>query len=523
MNANGRPALASIGRSHLLASITTLLAILLFMVLTSRVVSSSSTAGAKGVDANVLGGMFLAVALVLLSWQRARALRAALLQAQHEAHESATTDYLTGLLNRREFARLLNDRSSCALTLGLLDLDRFKMLNDVHGHLAGDEMLKQVGSLLRSAVGDGGQCARLGGDEFAILLPADERAVGTMLDMLQIDLAKLQVSPQQRVAISASIGLTSLHCLSAEEGLRRSDMAMYAAKRAGGGRARWFIAEHEQELLTRADLEHDIRTGIPKGEFVPFFQPQVEVSTGELIGFEVLARWQSPMRGLLLPDSFIEVAEEAGLLGELSMSVMEQALRASKEWPAHLKIAVNIAPSQLKDAMLACRILELLTRTGFPAARLDIELTESSLLHDQLQANALIRSLKNVGVQLSLDDFGTGYASLTQLQSLPFDRIKIDKSFVGGMMGDDQTETIVRTIAGLGRQLKLPVTAEGVESEAAYKLLRAMGCESAQGWLFGKAQCAADICSQFRFSQGAQTPSKAASFQPGKVSREARG
>jgi EAL domain-containing protein (putative c-di-GMP-specific phosphodiesterase class I) len=173
--------------------------------------------------------------------------------------------------------------------------------------------------------------------------------------------------------------------------------------------------------------------------------------------------------------------------------------------------------------MLACRILELLTRTGFPAARLDIELTESSLLHDQLQANALIRSLKNVGVQLSLDDFGTGYASLTQLQSLPFDRIKIDKSFVGRMMGDGQTETIVRTIAGLGRQLKLPVTAEGVESEAAYELLRTMGCESAQGWLFGKAQCADDTCSRYGFDEEASAPSHAAPVQPAKAGRQARG
>lgn len=485
------------------------------------VLSASQVALIRGSAESVIlsACMLLTVALIIFSWNRTRALNVALREAQCDALLNATTDYLTGLSNRRDFAAKLNDARSPGLALALLDLDNFKTINDVHGHLAGDEVLKEVAHILSNSIDNAAACARLGGDEFAILIDAQEAVAQEICETINQRLRAVRVLPQQRVIVSASIGVTPLDNLSSEEALRRSDIAMYSAKRAGGGQARWFSMAQEQELLARTELESDIRRGIAAGEFIPHYQPQIDMVSGELVGFEVLARWQSPSRGLCLPEIFIDVAEEAGLLGELSMSVMSQALRAAKDWPDHLKIALNIAPSQLKDEMLASRILEQLTRTGFPAHRLEIELTESSLLHDQALASALIKSLKNVGAQLSLDDFGTGYASLTQLQSLPFDRIKIDKSFVGRILGDQQTETIVRAIASLGQQLQLPVTAEGVESEDTRAMLQQMGCESAQGWLFGKAQDAEAVAKAYGFGLPQVEAASAGEPEPQKVDR----
>lgn len=508
-------------KSLSLATLTTVGAIVLFSFSAIRLVILEESYSGRS---TLAACMLLAVALIVLAWQRTRLLTVALTEAQQEALVSATTDYLTGLVNRREFARVLGGVKPGSKALALLDLDNFKAINDVHGHLTGDDILKSVGQILVSAIGDARCCARLGGDEFAVII-SSSAAAEPFFRRVDRELRALKAVPQQRVIVTASIGVTPLADIAPEEALRRADIAMYSAKRAGGGRADWFSADQEAELLARIELENDIRRGIAAGEFIPHFQPQIDMLTGELIGFEVLARWQSPTRGLCLPEVFIDVAEDSGLLGELSMSVMGQALSVAKGWPDHLKIALNIAPSQLKDEMLACRIIEQLTRSGFPAARLEIELTESSLLHDQAQASVLIRSLKNVGAQLSLDDFGTGYASLTQLQSLPFDRIKIDKSFVGRILGDEQTETIVRAIASLGQQLHLPVTAEGVESEAVGELLKQMGCESAQGWLYGKAQEADAVAIHYGFERpnGPSAPETPMPVQVERRSTQLRG
>ena len=216
--------------------------------------------------------------------------------------------------------------------------------------------------------------------------------------------------------------------MTAEDCLRRSDIAMYAAKRDGRNCQIWFDEKMERELLERTQLEDEIRTGIAAGEFVPFYQPQIDLGTGQLIGFEVLARWHSPKRGLLEPSDFIDVAEASGLISELSMNVMKQALAEARDWDSSLKIAVNISPIQFRDAHLATRILKMLAETNFPASRLEVEITETSFLEDRATALTIVESLKNMGVTISLDDFGTGYASLSQLQSLPFDRLKIDKS-----------------------------------------------------------------------------------------------
>ena len=289
------------------------------------------------------------------------------------------------------------------------------------------------------------------------------------------------------VHVSASVGISRIERgMTAEDCLRRSDIAMYAAKRAGRNCQIWFDQKMERELLLRTQLEDEIRNAVEAGEFVPFYQPQIDLESGQLTGFEVLARWRSPANGLLEPSEFIEVAEASGLISALSLSVMKQALIEAREWPSHLKIAVNVSPIQFRDPHLAERILKLLAETNFPPSRLEVEITESSFLEDRELAVNIVESLKNMGVTISLDDFGTGYASLSQLQSLPFDRIKIDKSFVTSLLSNAQNDAIVGTILSLGRALQLPITAEGIEDGGTRDRLRLLGCSDGQGWLFGK-------------------------------------
>lgn len=279
--------------------------------------------------------------------------------------------------------------------------------------------------------------------------------------------------------------------------LRRADIAMYSAKRAGRNGLAWFDSEQEAELKQRAQLEEEIRKGIEADEFIPFFQPLISLATGKTTGFEVLARWKSPQRGLVEPVDFIDICEASGLIAALSMNVMKKALIEAKDWPSDIKIAVNISPVQFRDSQLAERVLKLLVETGFPAQRLELEITEGSLIENPEQAATVVRSLKNSGITIALDDFGTGYASLTQLQSLPFDRIKIDKSFVTSVGDNEQSTAIVKTIMSLGKLLCVPITAEGVETEAVRKRLAEAGCEDAQGWLFGRAVSAQLVRSYF--------------------------
>jgi len=269
--------------------------------------------------------------------------------------------------------------------------------------------------------------------------------------------------------------------------LRQSDVALFAAKRDGRNRFAWFDQQLNDELADRVAYEEEMRFGIARKEFVPFFQPLIDLTSRDLVGFEALARWRSPKRGFLEAEQFIDLAEATGLVGPLTMSVIEQALKEASTWPPHLKVAVNISPVQFRDSRLATNIIKLLTETGFPAKRLEIEITENSLLEDRDQVIRTIQSLKNLGISVSLDNFGTGYASLAQVNSLPVDRIKIDRSFISTIVKSEQTAAIVGTIANLGHKLNVPITAEGVESEQIRSALAEFGCSEAQGWLFGRA------------------------------------
>jgi diguanylate cyclase (GGDEF)-like protein len=493
-----------VASSHLITTCATLAAIILFVVLGVRVVPSSFGAAVPP-SGGLIAAFLLNIAIILFGWRRAKELAqamAALAHAEQEAHRNAYVDCVTGLANRRALAKALAEQLRAPSITGaitLIDLDHFKKVNDLHGHAAGDDLLNHVGKLLDDISPNDSVVARLGGDEFALLMPvadakdAEERVVALLQSLsAPIDVGAFHAH------LSASAGIAMLaEGQSAEDMLRRADIAMYSAKRAGRNTLRWFDSDQEAEIKERAILEDEIRQGIDGDEFLPFFQPLINLETGETSGFEVLARWRSPRRGLVEPVDFIAICEASGMIAALSMKVMRKALMEAKDWPAHLKIAVNISPVQFRDPQLAERILKLLTETGFPARRLELEITEGSLIEHPEQAITVVQSLKNNGISIALDDFGTGYASLTQLQALPFDRIKIDKSFVATIGESEQSAAIVRTIASLGKLLCVPITAEGVETETIRQQLADAGCQDAQGWLFGRAVSAQFVRDHF--------------------------
>ena len=369
-----------IASSHLITSCATLAALLLFVGLGSQVLPNALR-GTPLPNANstLTVAFLLNIAIILFGWRRSKDLKDALEayeESERVARRNANTDPATGLANRRELLRTLSEArdAKASGTLLLLDLDHFKRVNDLHGHLAGDRLLSVVADVLTRSAPDAACCARFGGDEFAMLLTetspaaAEKVARGVIAQLaVPVFLGGVQVQ------VSASIGLAELARNQTEEDiLRQSDVALYAAKRSGRNCLAWFDKELERELTERLKLEDDIRTGIQRGEFVPFFQPLIDLQTRDLVGFEALARWRSPTRGFVEAEAFIEVAEATGLVGPLTLAIMDIALKEARAWPAHLKIAVNISPVQFRDRALAEQIMKLLAKTGFPAHRLEV-------------------------------------------------------------------------------------------------------------------------------------------------------
>ena len=504
----------SLAGSQVITTCATMAALLLFVVLGSHLLPAALRGTPLPDSAGTLKVAFLLnIAIILFGWRRSKDLKEVLdayEAAERLAHRNANTDPTTGLANRRELARSLREAFENKLdgVFLVIDLDHFKRVNDLHGHLAGDKVLLRVADTMRKAAPKNACCARTGGDEFAMLLPgADDPAAEEVAGNIQTVLATPVLVEGVHMQLSASIGFARLgDCPDEEAVLRHSDVALYAAKHAGRNAFAWFDEDLARELADRMRLEEDIRTGVKQGEFVPFFQPLVDLESREIVGFEALARWRSPNRGLLEAGSFIETAERTGLIGLLTFSVFEQALKEARGWPAHFKLAVNVSPVQFRDPLLAEQILKMLAVTGFPASRLEIEITEGSLLEDREQVLTIIKSLKNVGISISLDDFGTGYASLAQVNRLPLDRIKIDKSFITTIVKSEQTAAIVSTIAGLGHNLDVPISAEGVESEQIRNALAKFGCSEAQGWLFGRAISAEAVRSFLEMRSGTETP-----------------
>src|SRR3954454_10687992 len=394
----------------------------MFVGLGSQVLPPAFGLSHVPIDESLRTAFVLNIAIILFGWRRSKDLKDALEayeKAERLAQRNANTDPMTGLANRRELLHSLEGALEAKRTgvLLLLDLDHFKRVNDLHGHLAGDQLLKSFADTIRRCSPQGACCARIGGDEFALLLDGGtETSAETVAKAILYELSTPVFLGGAQAMVTVSIGLASIGGSQNEEDvLRQSDVALYAAKRAGRNCLAWFDKDLERELTERLQFEEDIRRGIAGNEFVPFFQPLIDLASRELVGFEALARWRSPTRGFLEADAFIEIAEATGLVAPLTLKVMEQALKEARGWPAHLKIAVNVSPSQFRDPTLAEQIMAVLARTGFPAPRLEIEITEGSLLEDREQVLTIIQSLKNVGIRISLDDFGTGYASLAQL------------------------------------------------------------------------------------------------------------
>lgn len=413
--------------------------------------------------------------------------------AELRAETLAKHDSLTGLFSRNYFLDLLQQQTASAAHLGVLhvSLDRFKSVNDVYGHRIGDRLLQMVAQRIAALVGPQRPVARIGGDEFAILVPelgSDADALSLAVRVREEITSPLPLAGQN-MQIEASVGLAlyPAHGDGAEALLIHADAAMTQAKGERTG-VMLFDVELDRRLRNRAQLQLDLRTAIHEDRVRPYFQPIVHLDGAGLAGYEVLARWPHPSRGMVSPVEFIPIAEEAGLIDPLFWSMTRTAIRTALRTRGHFYLAVNTSPVQIRDPWFPEKLLRLLQETGFPPSRLVVEVTESSMISDLDRAKASLQSIKNQGVRIALDDFGTGYSSLSLLRELPIDKVKIDRSFVTPMLEDASGASIVEAIVGLGRALKLDVVAEGIETAGIAKALAGLKCTYGQGYLFGKAE-----------------------------------
>ncbi|MCK0100387.1 EAL domain-containing protein [Qipengyuania sp. S6317L1] len=496
---------------------------------------NSIITGAAGPDTLLVNALLLNVVLVIFGWRRYRELKLEISdrrEAENLARKLSETDPLTGCLNRRSMAKVTDEVRTRANARGLavayclIDLDNFKQINDMHGHPVGDAALVELAKRINQVLPTGGTLARIGGDEFAFVTEFDPHQP-ERVDDLVIRLFEAMALPFDldcvTVEATISIGVTSdqdtcqfdakMSCPDAL--MHRADIAMYQAKNAGKNRYFWFEPSMESELRFRNKLEVGIRAGLHAGEFEPFYEQQVDLETGELVGFEMLARWHSPQMGLVSPEIFIPVAEEIGVISELSDQLIERALLDAHEWDDTLTLSINVSPVQLRDPWFAQKLLKLLVKHNFPARRLEVEVTESCL-HDNIDmVRSIITSLRNQGVQVSLDDFGTGYSSLEQLRTLPFDRLKIDRSFVRELSSPSAKSTIVDAIVSLGRGLDLPMTAEGIEDEIILDQLKKLGKLKGQGFLYGQPESAMQVRERLsKLGQLATSATKQGDAQP---------
>ncbi|GLR47454.1 putative bifunctional diguanylate cyclase/phosphodiesterase [Sphingomonas astaxanthinifaciens] len=481
----------------------------------------------SGLDPSVqvaAAALVLNVALILFGWRRYADLQhEAELRADGEqrAARQAATDSITGLANRKGFADGVEqlcatriDSDHCLVIISL-QMQRFKRINDRFGYDMGDALLREIAAAMLADVPENAVVARLSGDEFAIaacVRTAELAGAEALAETLLRDVSRTYDIHGTYVQVGAIAGIASagpgVSCR-ASDLLRRADIALDHARSARAARPTWFDSGMERALIERSELEQAIRVAIDHGQFVPFFEPQVDLATGCLTGFEVLARWRHPNRGLLAPEIFIPVAEEMGLIGPLSEGLIAEALEQARDWDADLSLSINISPSQLSDLWLAQRLVRLLTERNFPAERLIVEVTESSLFADLDLAKNLVVSLKNQGVRLALDDFGTGFSSLSHLRLLPLDMIKIDRSFTATLHVDRESVAIVKAVTTLAQALDIPVTAEGLEDAATFETVLGLGARTGQGWFIGKpmdAEAVADLLARRRVAAAPNEP-----------------
>ncbi|WGD55476.1 EAL domain-containing protein [Bradyrhizobium sp. CB1650] len=424
------------------------------------------------------------------------------LEAQAKISHMARHDALTNLPNRMLFHERLEQglrvaKSNDQLAVLCLDLDHFKDINDSLGHPIGDALLQQVGRRLAGCVGENDTVARLGGDEFAVVqLGRLEEAAATVLAsrLVEVISAPYEIADHQIViGVSIGISLSPQDGSNPDELLKNADLALYRAKADGRGTYRFFETGMDARAQARRLLEMDLRAALRRDEFEVHYQPIRDVASDRVVAFEALLRWNHPQRGLISPISFIPLAEETGLIVQLGELVLRGACADAATWPGDIGVAVNLSPVQFKSPNLIASVTDALEASGLAARRLELEITESVLLQNSEATLAILHELRAKGVRISLDDFGTGYSSLSYLRSFPFDKIKIDRSFVSELATREDSMAIVRAVTGLGRSLGIVTTAEGVENDTQLELLRREGCTQAQGYLFSKPRPASDV------------------------------
>ncbi|MFH1342585.1 MAG: EAL domain-containing protein [Pseudomonadota bacterium] len=417
----------------------------------------------------------------------------------HMAHH----DGLTNLPNRELYQDRLRQALEQAqpdnkrVAVLCVDLDLFKNVNDSFGHPMGDRLLKMVADRLRSEVRGNNLVARLGGDEFAVVLGSDvspneasdyaARLIKTLSARYDMDGIEIVIGASIGIALSPGDGDTS------EELMRNADMALYRAKSDGGGVHHFFEREMDRQAQKRRDMELDLRRAFANGEFEVHYQPLVDIAADRISGFESLLRWRHPGKGMISPADFIPVAEDIGLIVALGEWVLREACTEAAKWPADIKVAVNLSPVQFRSRSLVQVVISALAHSGLSPLRLELEITESLFLAETEANLAILHQLRELGVSISMDDFGTGYSSLSYLRSFPFDKIKIDRSFIKDLAQRSDCVAIVRAISGLGRSLNITTTAEGVETVDQLDWLRAEGCNEVQGFLFSAARPAAEV------------------------------
>jgi diguanylate cyclase (GGDEF)-like protein/PAS domain S-box-containing protein len=422
-------------------------------------------------------------------------------RAQEQIQYLAHHDTLTGLPNRALFrqqldAALTTVETGSPLALLYIDLDHFKEVNDTLGHPAGDAFLVEVAERLRACVREGDTVARLGGDEFAIIQPnLTNRQDAVALAQRLISIVSLPFEVHgEFVKAGASIGIA----VSPKDGtnpdglFKKADIALYAVKNSGRSSYRFFEPVMEQRVLARQALKADLADALPNNELHLVFQPIVDLRSNLISSFETLLRWQHPERGIVSPAEFIPVAEETGLILLIGEWVLEQACIEALKWPVGIRVAVNLSPCQFHSSDLPAKVAEILSRTGLPAERLELEVTESVLLQDSEANLTTLRRLRETGVRTALDDFGTGYSSLSYLEKFRFNKIKIDQSFISHLP-EKSSKAIVKAITDLGHTLGMSVTAEGIETRQQLDKVRAKGCDSAQGYFFSRPVEANDV------------------------------
>lgn len=448
----------------------------------------AQTGPAFAVGFAVLG---LMVALLLHRlWRSSRALESKRLDAERQATEDPLTHLPNRLSFERQFDEVLRDASPARPppTLLMLDLDRFKQVNDTLGHHAGDDLIRAVGERLRHIVGPGPILARLGGDEFAIL-SLDDLNEAEVMEMCRSIIEAIgrpfRIGGNEAfVGVSMGVVMARRQDRNRHELTRRVDIALYEAKSSGRNRAAIYVDSMNELVQTRHSMEAELRLALKAGDQLwVAFQPLFGRGDGEIVGAEALVRWTHPSRGPILPMDFVPIAEGSGLIEALGEVVLRRACQVGARWPG-LTMAVNISPVQLRNPTFPDRIFAILAETGMRPQDLEIEITESILLDDELVAFAAIGSFRRAGIKIALDDFGTGYSSLNYLKRYPVDRIKIDRSFVSQLSGASSSIAIVQALLTLARALDIEVTAEGVENDEQYRLLASMGCNTFQGYRF---------------------------------------